>query len=67
LNEAVEGADCIIILTGQDQFRRLSFKKLRAVMRMPAAIVDLGGLVEPQKVEKEGLTYRCLGRGEIKK
>jgi len=67
LNEAVEGADCIIILTGQDQFRRLSFKKLRAVMRMPAAIVDLVGLVEVQKVEKEGLTYRCLGRGEVKK
>jgi UDP-N-acetyl-D-mannosaminuronic acid dehydrogenase len=67
LNEAVEGADCIIILTAQDQFKRLSFKKLRAVMRMPAAVVDLVGLVDPQKVEKEGLTYRCLGRGEVKK
>ncbi len=67
LNEAVEGADCIIILTGHDQFKRLSFRKLRAIMRMPAAIVDLVGLVEPQKVEKEGLTYRCLGRGDVKK
>jgi UDP-N-acetyl-D-mannosaminuronic acid dehydrogenase len=67
LNEAVEGADCIIILTGQDQFKRLNFKKLRAVMRMPAAIVDLAGIIESQKVEKEGLTYCCLGRGDVKK
>ena len=67
LNEAVEGADCIIILTAEDQFKRLSFKKLRAVMRMPAAVIDLVRLVDPQKVEKEGLTYRCLGRGEVKK
>jgi UDP-N-acetyl-D-mannosaminuronic acid dehydrogenase len=67
LNEAVEAADCIIILTGQDQFKRLNFKKLRAVMKMPAAIVDLVGLVEPQKVEKEGFIYRGLGRGAGKR
>jgi nucleotide sugar dehydrogenase len=67
LNEAVEGADCVIVLLGLDQFKRLNFKKLRAVMRMPAAVVDLVGIVEPQKVEKEGLTYRGLGRGDVKK
>jgi hypothetical protein len=31
-------------------------------MRMPAAIVDLTGMYEPKKVEREGLTYRGLGR-----
>jgi UDP-N-acetyl-D-mannosaminuronic acid dehydrogenase len=67
LSEAVEAADCLIILTGQDQFKRLNFKKLRAVMKMPAAIIDLVGLVEPQKVEKEGFIYRGLGRGAEKK
>jgi UDP-N-acetyl-D-mannosaminuronic acid dehydrogenase len=67
LNEAVEGADCIIILTGQDQFNRLNLKKLRAIMKTPAAIVDLIGITEPQKVEKEGFTYRGLGRGAGKK
>jgi UDP-N-acetyl-D-mannosaminuronate dehydrogenase len=67
LNEAVEGTDCMVILTGQDQFKRLNLKKLQAVMKMPAAIVDLAGIVEPQKVEKEGFIYRGLGRGTGKK
>jgi UDP-N-acetyl-D-mannosaminuronate dehydrogenase len=67
LNEAVEGTDCIVILTEHDQFKRLNLKKLRAVMKMPAAIVDLTGTIEPQKVEKEGFIYRGLGRGAGKK
>ena len=66
-NEAVEGTDCIVVLSGQDQFKRLNLKKLRAVMKMPAAIVDLTGIIEPQKVEKEGFIYRGLGRGVEKK
>ncbi len=67
LNEAVEGTDCIVVLTGQDQFKRLNFKKLRAIMRSPAALVDLVGVVEPSKAEAEGFTYRGLGRGVWKK
>jgi len=67
MKEAVEGADCIMIFTEQDQFKRLNYKKLRAVMKMPAAIVDLTGIVEPKKVEREGFTYRGLGRGGEKK
>jgi UDP-N-acetyl-D-mannosaminuronic acid dehydrogenase len=67
LNEAVEGADCIVVLTEQNQFKRLNLKKLRAVMKMPAAIVDLTGAIELQKVEKAGFIYRGLGRGVEKK
>jgi UDP-N-acetyl-D-mannosaminuronic acid dehydrogenase len=67
LKEAVEGTDCIVILTEQDRFKRLNFKKLRAVMKMPAAVVDLTGIIESQKVERNGFTYRGLGRGVEKK
>jgi nucleotide sugar dehydrogenase len=67
LNEAAEGTDCIVILTWHDQFKRLDLKKLRAVMKMPAAVVDLTGMIEPEKVEKEGFVYRGLGRGVEKK
>jgi len=63
LTEAVEGADCIAILTGHDQFKRLNLKKLKIIMRMPAAIVDFDGVMEPEKVEMEGFIYRGLGRG----
>lgn len=63
LTEALEGTDCILLITGHDQFKRLNLKKMKITMRMPAAIVDLEGIVEPGKVEKEGFIYRGLGRG----
>jgi UDP-N-acetyl-D-mannosaminuronic acid dehydrogenase len=63
LTEALEGVDCILILTGHEQFKRLNLNKLKALMKMPAAIVDLEGIIEPIKVEKEGFIYRGLGRG----
>ncbi len=67
LNETVEGTDCIVILEEQDQLKRLNLKKLRAVMKSPAALIDLAGAIEPSKVEEVGFTYRGLGRGAWKK
>jgi nucleotide sugar dehydrogenase len=67
LKEAVEGADCVVILTEQERFKRLNLKKLRAVMKMPAAIVDLTGTIEPKKVERSGFEFRGLGSGVERK
>jgi nucleotide sugar dehydrogenase len=67
LNETVEDTDCVVVLTGGDQLKRLNLKKLKAVMKPSAAFVDLAGVVEPSKVEAEGFTYRGLGRGTRKK
>lgn len=61
--EALEGADCVLVVTGHEQFRRLNWKKMKVMMKTPVAIVDFGGTVEPEKVEKEGFIYRGLGRG----
>jgi len=61
--EATEGVDCIVILTGHNRFKRLNLKKLKIMTRMPAAIVDFEGVVDPEKVEREGFIYRGLGRG----
>ena len=66
LNEAVEGTDCIVILTGQEQFKNLNLKKIKALMKAPAVIVDLIGIFEPRKVEAEGFIYCGLGRGTDK-
>ncbi len=63
LGDAAEGMDCIVILTGHTRFQRLSFKRLRILAKMPAAIVDLEGVLDPEKVEKKGFVYRGLGRG----
>jgi len=63
----VKGADCIAILTGHEQFKRLNLKKLKLLVKMPAAIVDLEGVLEPAKVEAEGFIYLGFGRGVWKK
>jgi len=67
LTEATEGVDCVIILTEHNQFKRMNLKKMKVITRRPAAIVDLAGIVDPEKVEKQGLIYRGFGRGLWKK
>lgn len=67
LNEATEGTDCVIVLSDQEQLKRLNLKKLRMLMKSPAAIVDLTLQLEPEKVQEAGFIYRGLGRGIWKK
>lgn len=67
LGEAVEGADCLVLFLGQDQAKPLNLKKLRAVMKTPAAVVDLTGLDNPQEIEREGFIYRGYGRSSGQK
>ncbi|MCL2690706.1 MAG: hypothetical protein FWE56_00405 [Candidatus Bathyarchaeota archaeon] len=63
LSETVENADCLVILTGQEHFKRLNLKRLKAVMKKPAVLVDLIGIVEPEKIQAEGFIYHGIGRG----
>jgi UDP-N-acetyl-D-mannosaminuronic acid dehydrogenase len=67
LNEALEATDCILILARHDQLKHLNLNRLKAMMKMPGAIVDLEGIIEPDRAEKEGFIYRGLGRGVWKK
>ena len=67
LNEAVEGSDCIIVLSEHDQFNRLNLKKLKALMKTPSAVVDLVGKIDQGQIEKEGFIYFGLGRRFDKK
>jgi UDP-N-acetyl-D-mannosaminuronic acid dehydrogenase len=67
LNETVEGADCIVLLSEVDQLGRLNLKKIKALMKSPSVMVDLVGKFEPAKVETEGFIYAGLGRGVEKK
>ena len=63
LTKTVEGADCIIIAVGHDRFSRLSLRRIKIFVKKPAAIVDMGHVVDPAKAEKEGFVYRGFGRG----
>jgi UDP-N-acetyl-D-mannosaminuronic acid dehydrogenase len=67
LNEAVEGADCIVVLSRNGQFNHINLKKLKALMKSPAVIVDLVGKFDPAQVDIEGFIYTGLGRGTEQK
>jgi len=63
LNDTVEGADCLVILTTQEHFEQLNLKKIKTLMKNPAVFVDLIGIMKPEKVQTEGFIYRGIGRG----
>ncbi|MGD8545501.1 MAG: nucleotide sugar dehydrogenase [Candidatus Bathyarchaeota archaeon] len=63
LSDAIKGVDCLVLITGHSRFKRLSIKRLEVLGRMPVAVVDLVGILDPEKVETKGLIYRGLGRG----
>jgi len=62
LGKSVEGADCILIVVGHDRFKRLNLRRVKFLVRKPAAIVDVCNVIDPDNARKEGFTYRGLGR-----
>jgi nucleotide sugar dehydrogenase len=63
LGKAVEGADCLLIAVGHDRFKRLNLRRIKFLMRKPAAIVDMCNVIDPDIARKEGFTYLGFGRG----
>jgi UDP-N-acetyl-D-mannosaminuronic acid dehydrogenase len=63
LTKSAEGIDCLLIAVRHTRFKRLSLRRLKFLVRKPAAIVDMGHIVDPQRAEREGFVYRGIGRG----
>jgi UDP-N-acetyl-D-mannosaminuronic acid dehydrogenase len=63
LSKTVEGADCLVVAVAHDRFRRLNLRRIQMLMKQPAAIVDMGQVVDPVKAERVGFVYRGFGRG----
>jgi UDPglucose 6-dehydrogenase len=59
--EAVEGADCVVILTEWDQFRALDLDRVKELMRCPL-VVDLRNIYRPEELRPRGFTYVSVGR-----
>jgi len=51
------------VAVAHDRFTRLNLRRIQILMRQPAAIVDMGQVVDPVKAEKAGFVYRGFGRG----
>ncbi len=67
LTNTVKGADCLVIAVGHDKFKRLNLKRIKLLVKKPAAIVDMGHVINPAKAEDLGFVYRGAGRGVWKK
>ena len=59
--DAVEGADCAVIVTEWDEFRALDLDRMRMMMRGDL-LVDLRNIYRIEEVELSGLRYVGIGR-----
>jgi len=58
--QAVDRADCLVLVTEWPEFKDLDFKKIKKIMRQ-ANIVDGRNLFNPDKLKKLGFKYLGVG------
>jgi UDPglucose 6-dehydrogenase len=58
---ALEGADCLVIITEWKEFRSPDFDQIKARLRTPV-IIDGRNLYDPALVRSHALEYDCIGR-----
>lgn len=61
-NDALEGADALVVVTEWKQFRSPDFARLKALLA-DAVVFDGRNLYEPAEVEAAGVAYYGIGRG----
>ncbi len=59
-----KGADCLVILTEWDEFRKVDFKRLRKALRQPM-IFDGRNLYQGDDLVNSGFEYFGIGRGVV--
>jgi UDPglucose 6-dehydrogenase len=59
--EACAGADCALLLTEWEEFRRLDFRRMRKAMAH-ATLLDGRNFYEPARMRELGFVYRSVGR-----
>ncbi len=60
-NEALEGADALIIVTEWKEFRSPDFEAIKATLKSPV-VIDGRNLYDPKLVRAFGLEYEPIGR-----
>ena len=65
VEEAVEGADAVVLLTEWSQYKSLDWQDLSRRMRRPAWVFDSRTIVDPDQVRSAGLRLWCVGNGSL--
>jgi UDP-N-acetyl-D-mannosaminuronic acid dehydrogenase len=66
LEEALEGADCLVVITNHTEFLNLNLKKIKMLMNSKPAIVDGRRIINPNTARQLGFSYFGLGLGAPK-
>jgi UDPglucose 6-dehydrogenase len=61
IDEAIAGADAVVLMTEWNQYRGLDLKKTLAAMR-GNVFIDLRNVYERERMERYGFDYHCIGR-----
>lgn len=61
--EAIARTDCLVILTGHDEFSSLDLSKVKEIMNEPACIVDGRRIIDPAIAKSIGIKYYGIGFG----
>ena len=64
IEEAVRGADAVLILTEWNQYRELNWHDLAGRMRKPAWVFDARAVADPALIKAAGLNLWRVGDGE---
>jgi UDPglucose 6-dehydrogenase len=64
--EAVSGADAIVILTEWEEFKTYDYSEFYKVMRKPAFLFDGRNIVAADDLEKIGFEVHLLGKSRLK-
>ena len=58
---ALDGADCVAILTEWNEFRALDLKRVKSLLKRPV-MIDLRNIYNPEDMAQAGFTYSSIGR-----
>ena len=59
--EALEGADCLLLLTEWNEFRRPDFDKIKDMLKTPV-IFDGRNQYDAERMKQRGFEYTCVGK-----
>jgi UDPglucose 6-dehydrogenase len=59
--DCVKNADCAVILTEWDEFKKINFAKVFTLMKHPV-IIDGRNIYKPSQIRKKGFVYHSVGR-----
>ena len=64
VEEALNGADAVVVLTEWQHYRNLNWKSLATRMRKPAWVFDARSVTDPAQIIAAGLSHWRIGDGE---